>query len=129
MISAIGDKRINASGFTLMEISGVLFIVSLVVVLGSPMFGGAARRIKARAFAMEVHQRLQSARGRAVALEQPISVNITAPVGISFFSSTPEAIFYPDGSADSYLLRIPDGADPLFEIRLDENGRLNFDEL
>jgi prepilin-type N-terminal cleavage/methylation domain-containing protein len=73
-------KRFTQSGFSLIELLMVSALVSIMSVIGIPLFGQLSGAIELGEAARQVERELQSARMTAVSANQPVRVMFDCPV-------------------------------------------------
>lgn len=110
MTSAIGER-----GYTLVEMGLVMAMMGLVASLCWPSVRAYAHSLKTRAEVSEHVSTLRAARERAILFGDT--------------ERTPQTSFFPDGSAEFFQGFYPEIGRPIFELRVDEAGRITVHEI
>lgn len=99
MTLGIGNntRRDRLSGFTLVEMSMVLFIIGLLAAFAWPSLRSMTRNISVRAAVLTLRQQFQSARQKAVITGEPVYVSLQNWRDPRSSISLPATTFYPSG--------------------------------
>lgn len=128
MILPTGKKRRSNSGFTLIELVLVIFLISILVALSTPLFKRTFTNLELKNVSFNIAKIISYAREMAIVERANYRINFDfgrffyLPEGVTLEAEAEEINLYPDGSCDRVEIRIADEKGRGYLLRVREFG-------